>query len=136
MRTETLPFLLLRRGVRGWEWEALPASILHNLVHQAKLAEQSEQCDETVQSMKKVAGMRVDLTVEGRNLLSLHIKNVIRTRRASWRIIINKEENRGGGDKLKMIWEYLQMVETEIQLIRCAILGVLDKHLIPAPNIG
>ena len=98
--------------------------------------EQSEQCDETVQSMKKVAGMRVDLTVEGRNLLSLHIKNVIRTRRASWRIIINKEENRGGGDKLKMIWEYLQMVETEIQLIRCAILGVLDKHLIPAPNIG
>ena len=114
MRTETLPFLLLRCGVRGWEWEALPASILHNLVHQAKLAEQAEQCDEMVQSMKKVAGMRVELTVEGRNLLSLHIKIVIRTRRASWRIISNKEENRGGGDKLKMIWEYRQMVETEI----------------------
>ena len=113
MRTETLPFLLLRRGVRGWEWEALPASILHNLVHQAKLAEQAEQCDEMVQSMKKVAGMRVELTVEGRNLLSLHIKIVIRTRRASWRIISSieqKEENKGGEDKLKMIREYRQMV--------------------------
>ena len=35
---------------------------------------------------------------------------------------------------LKMIWEYRQMVETELQLIRCDILGVLDEHLIPAPN--
>ena len=86
--------------------------------------------------MKKVAGMDVELTVEERNLLSVAYKNVIGARRASWRIISNKEENRGGGDKLKMIWEYRQMVETEIQFIRCAILGVLDKHLIPAPNIG
>ncbi|XDB62287.1 hypothetical protein AB1E18_015632 [Capra hircus] len=83
-----------------------------------------------VKSMKKVAGADAELTVEGRNLLSVHIKTVIRSRRASWRITRNKEENKGE-DKLKMIWEYRQMVETELQLIRCDILGVLDEHLIP-----
>ncbi|KAB0368922.1 hypothetical protein FD755_018927 [Muntiacus reevesi] len=69
-----------------------------------------------VKSVKKVAGMDVELTVEGRNLLSV----------ASWRIISNKEENKGGEGKLK----------TELQLICYDILGVLGKHLIPAPNIG
>lgn len=43
----------------------------------------------------------MELTVEGRNLLSVHIKTVIRSRRASWRITHNKEENKGGEDKLK-----------------------------------
>ena len=66
-----------------------------------------------VESMKKVAGMDVELTVEERNLLSVAYKNVIGARRASWRIISSieqKEENKGGEDKLKMIREYRQMV--------------------------
>ena len=45
-----------------------------DLVYQAKLAERAEQCDEMVKSVTKVAGMDVELTVEGRNLLSVHIK--------------------------------------------------------------
>lgn len=68
---------------------------------------------EMVESMKKVAGMDVELTVEERNLLSVAYKNVIGARRASWRIISSieqKEENKGGEDKLKMIREYRQMV--------------------------
>lgn len=63
--------------------------------------------------MKKVAGMDVELTVEERNLLSVAYKNVIGARRASWRIISSieqKEENKGGEDKLKMIKEYRTMV--------------------------
>ncbi|GAB5580682.1 14-3-3 protein epsilon isoform X2 [Prionailurus iriomotensis] len=95
--------------------------------------------DEMVESMKKVAGMDVELTVEERNLLSVAYKNVIGARRASWRIISSieqKEENKGGEDKLKMIREYRQMVETELKLICCDILDVLDKHLIPAANTG
>uniref|UniRef100_A0A8C2N3H6 14-3-3 domain-containing protein n=1 Tax=Cricetulus griseus TaxID=10029 RepID=A0A8C2N3H6_CRIGR len=93
-----------------------------DLVYQAKLVEQAKQYYEMVESMKKVAGMNVD---------------VIGARRASWRIISiieQKEENKGGEDKLKMIWEYWQMVETELKLICCDILDVLDKHLIPAAN--
>lgn len=68
---------------------------------------------EMVDSMKKVAGMDVELTVEERNLLSVAYKNVIGARRASWRIISSieqKEENKGGEDKLKMIREYRQTV--------------------------
>uniref|UniRef100_A0A2I3SMC3 14-3-3 domain-containing protein n=1 Tax=Pan troglodytes TaxID=9598 RepID=A0A2I3SMC3_PANTR len=41
-------------------------------------------------------------------------------RRASWRIISSieqKEENKEGEDKLKMIWEYQQMIETELKLL-------------------
>uniref|UniRef100_A0A2K5PZV3 14-3-3 protein epsilon n=1 Tax=Cebus imitator TaxID=2715852 RepID=A0A2K5PZV3_CEBIM len=110
-----------------------------DLVYQVKLAEQAERYDEMVESMKKVAGMDVELTVEERNLLSVAYKNVIGARRASWRIISSieqKEENKGGEDKLKMILEYRQMVETELKLICCDILDVLDKHLIPATNTG
>ncbi|KPP78259.1 14-3-3 protein epsilon-like [Scleropages formosus] len=118
-----------------------------DLVYQAKLAEQAERYDEMVESMKKVAGMDVELTVEERNLLSVAYKNVIGARRASWRIISSieqKEENKGGEDKLKMIREYRQtvgwgagtQVETELKSICNDILDVLDKHLIPAANTG
>lgn len=64
--------------------------------------------------MKNVAGMDVELTVEERNLLSVAYKNVIGARRASWRIISSieqREENKGGEEKLKMIREYRQTVK-------------------------
>uniref|UniRef100_A0A8D2CYC7 14-3-3 domain-containing protein n=1 Tax=Sciurus vulgaris TaxID=55149 RepID=A0A8D2CYC7_SCIVU len=89
-----------------------------DLVYQAKLAEQAERYNEMVESMKKVEGMDVELTVEERNLLSVAYKNVIGARRASWRIISSieqKEENKGGEDKLKMIREYRVMVKSRIK---------------------
>ena len=52
---------------------------------------------EMVASMKAVASLDVELTVEERNLLSVAYKNVIGARRASWRIISSieqKEENK------------------------------------------
>ncbi|MEQ2196746.1 hypothetical protein XENOCAPTIV_011375 [Xenoophorus captivus] len=67
--------------------------------------------------MKKVAGMDVELTVEERNLLSVAYKNVIGARRASWRIISSieqREENKGGEEKLKMIREYRQTVNDSV----------------------
>ena len=60
-------------------------------VYMAKLAEQAERYDEMVQSMKKVADLNVELTVEERNLLSVAYKNVIGAKRASWRIISSIE---------------------------------------------
>uniref|UniRef100_W5KHJ6 14-3-3 protein epsilon n=1 Tax=Astyanax mexicanus TaxID=7994 RepID=W5KHJ6_ASTMX len=91
-----------------------------HFVYQAKLAEQAERYDEMVESMKSVAGKDVELTVEERNLLSVAYKNVIGARRASWRIISSieqKEESKGGEDKLKMIREYRQTVEKELKSI-------------------
>merc|ERR1739844_260338 len=87
-------------------------------VYKAKLAEQAERYDEMVASMKTVASLDVELTVEERNLLSVAYKNVIGARRASWRIISSieqKEENKAAEDKLKMIKTYRTQVEQELK---------------------
>lgn len=88
-----------------------------------------------VESMKNVAGMDVELTVEERNLLSVAYKNVIGARRASWRIISSieqKEENKGGEEKLKMIREYRQTVRPVI----CYCLQIVDVwHLFAVNNL-
>jgi len=108
-------------------------------VYKAKLAEQAERYDEMVESMKKVAALDVELTVEERNLLSVAYKNVIGARRASWRIISSieqKEENKGSEEKVDMIRKYRNTVEDELKDICGDILQVLDKHLIPAATQG
>lgn len=108
-------------------------------VYKAKLAEQAERYDEMVESMKKVASLDLELSVEERNLLSVAYKNVIGARRASWRIISSieqKEENKGAEDKLEMIRQYRAQVEKELRDICSDILTVLDKHLIPCASSG
>ncbi len=62
-----------------------------------------------VECMKSVAALDMELTVEERNLLSVAYKNVIGARRASWRIISSieqKEETKGGSERVDMIREY------------------------------
>ncbi|XP_033834614.2 14-3-3 protein epsilon-like [Periophthalmus magnuspinnatus] len=110
-----------------------------NLVYKAKLAEQAERYDEMVESMKNVAFKQVELTVEERNLLSVAYKNVIGARRASWRILSSleqKEQSKGGEDKLKMIRDYRKTVEQELKDICEDILDVLEKCLIPISTTG
>lgn len=108
-------------------------------VYMAKLAEQAERYDEMVTSMKEVAKMDVELTVEERNLLSVAYKNVIGARRASWRIISSieqKEENKGNDKHVEMTKEYKSKVEGELVTICNDILSVLNDHLIPTATSG
>jgi len=73
-------------------------------VYVAKLSEQAERYDEMVAAMKKVATLNAPLSVEERNLLSVAYKNVIGSRRASWRIISSieqKEESKGNDSHVK-----------------------------------
>ena len=94
---------------------------------------------EMVSSMKKVAMINGDLTVEERNLLSVAYKNVIGARRASWRIISSieqKEELKGSDNRVVLIRDYRIQVEKELKEICGDILEVLDSHLIPASNSG
>ncbi len=100
-------------------------------VYQAKLAEQAERYEgknsinwdlefscafallEMVESMKKVAKIDQELTVEERNLLSVAYKNLIGARRASWRIITNiesKEENKSENSKIALTKKYRSQV--------------------------
>ena len=110
-----------------------------NHVYLAKLAEQAERYDEMVESMKNVARLDLDLTVEERNLLSVGYKNVIGARRASWRImssIEQKEESKGNDQNVKLIKGYRHKVEEELSKICNDILTVIDKHLIPSSGSG
>jgi 14-3-3 protein epsilon len=87
-----------------------------------------------VNAMKEVAKLGVELTVEERNLLSVAYKNVIGTRRASWRIISSieqKEESKGNADHVTKIKEYRHKVEKELEGICGDILALIDEHLIP-----
>ncbi|XP_076921966.1 14-3-3 protein 9 isoform X1 [Bidens hawaiensis] len=110
-----------------------------NFIYVAKLAEQAERYDEMVDAMKKVAKLDVELTVEERNLLSVGYKNVVGSRRASWRILSSieqKEESRGNEVNVKRIKEYRQKVETELTDICNDIMVVIDEHLIPSSSAG
>uniref|UniRef100_A0A1D1ZI66 14-3-3-like protein GF14 iota n=1 Tax=Anthurium amnicola TaxID=1678845 RepID=A0A1D1ZI66_9ARAE len=108
-------------------------------VYTAKLAEQAERYEEMVESMKKVAMLNLELTVEERNLLSVGYKNVIGARRASWRImssIEQKEESKGNEQNVKLIKGYCQNVEEELTKICNDILAIIDEHLIPSSSSG
>merc|ERR1712078_127968 len=99
-------------------------------VYKAKLAEQAERYDEMVASMKTVASLDVELTVEERNLLSVAYKNVIGARRASWRVI-SSIENKGDNDRAEVIKQYRVKIETELVDICADILNIIDANLIP-----
>ena len=94
---------------------------------------------EMVETMKKVAKVDSELTVEERNLLSVGYKNVIGARRASWRImssIEQKEESKGNESNVKHIKGYRQKVEDELADICKDILTIIDQHLIPHATSG
>jgi len=115
------------------------ASERENHVYMAKLAEQAERYDEMVQSMKEVAKLNVELSVEERNLLSVAYKNVIGARRASWRIVSSieqKEESKGNEAQVVKIKAYRQKIESELSGVCDDVLKVLDEHLIKAAESG
>lgn len=96
-------------------------------------------CAEMVDAMKKVAKLDVELSVEERNLFSVGYKNVVGSRRASWRILSSieqKEESKGNELNVKRIRDYRQKVELELSNICSDIMIILDEHLIPSTNIA
>lgn len=102
-----------------------------SLVFLAKLAEQAERYDEMVDHMKAVANNHnVELSVEERNLLSVAYKNVIGSRRASWRVI-SSIENKGDNDRAEHIKSYRLKIETELVEICNDILMIIENNLIP-----
>ena len=98
----------------------------------AKLAEQAQRYEETVEFTKKVS---TAMESEERNLLFLVYKNVIIVRRASWHIISSieqKEESRGNKDHVSMIRDYISKIKPKLSNIYDGILKLLDTKLIPS----
>lgn len=89
--------------------------------------------------MKEVAKLGGELSVDERNLLSVAYKNVVGTRRASWRIISSieqKEESKGSDKHVGTIREYRTKIETELEQVCQDVLDVLDDSLIPNAQTG
>jgi len=102
------------------------------LVQRAKLAEQAERYDDMASAMKKVTELGSELSNEERNLLSVAYKNVVGSRRSSWRVISSIEQKTEGSEKKQaMAKEYRETVEKELKEICQDVLSLLDKHLIP-----
>lgn len=101
------------------------------LIYRAKLAEQAERFDEMVEFMKKVATMSQALSVEDRNLLSVAYKNVIGSRRASWRVISSIESKASDGPDEKYVLTYKRQIERELEDICQDILNIIHTDLIP-----
>ncbi|KAI4763378.1 14-3-3 protein [Aureobasidium sp. EXF-3400] len=100
----------------------------------ARLCEQAERYDVT--NNNQIGG---ELTVDERNLLSVAYKNVVGTRRASWRIISSieqKEEQKGSDKHVTIIRDYRQKIETELEKVCQDVLDVLDDSLIPKAESG
>lgn len=97
----------------------------------AKIAETAERYDDMCDFMKsRVENFASNpLSVEERNLLSVAFKNVIGSRRASWRTLAAELDSQGE-DKLLQI--YKDQVEKELEAISKNVLTLLETHLISA----
>ncbi|XP_054469592.1 14-3-3-like protein [Anoplopoma fimbria] len=103
-----------------------------DLIQRAKLAEQAERYDDMAESMKEVTEKGEELTNEERNLLSVAYKNVVGARRSAWRVLSSIGVKAEGCDtKQKMVTEYREKVEQELQDICGNVLKLLENHLIP-----
>ncbi|KOS21192.1 14-3-3 protein -like protein [Escovopsis weberi] len=105
----------------------------------ARLCEQAERYDEMVEYMKAVVALGGELSIDERNLLSVAYKNVVGTRRASWRIISSieqKEESKGSDKHVSTIKEYRAKIEEELEKVCQDVLNVLIESLIPNAASG
>ncbi len=67
--------------------------------------------------MKKATESGIKLNNENRNLLSVAYKNVVGSRRSSWRVISSIEAKAEDEEKKKMTKEYLEKIEEELKEI-------------------
>ncbi len=91
-----------------------------------------------VTHLKEIVKMGGELSMDERNLLNLAYKNMIATRRVSWRNISAIELKKAGGSQkdISTIREYRHRIEDELEKICQDALGELDKRLIPNASTG
>ena len=93
-------------------------------IDRAKLAEQAERYDDMAKMMKEVTQTGSKLSSEERNLLSVAYKNVVGSRRSSWRVISSIEQkmqqdtvdgkNEGTEVKKEMARTYKETITKEL----------------------
>lgn len=109
------------------------------LVFEAKLCEQMEIYDEMARMMKALVMLGgPSLDIEERNLLSVAFKNVVGSRRASWRIVSSIVER--GNQSARCVaaaTAYRNKIAAEIEAICDEYLAILRQILLPrAPDMN
>ena len=97
----------------------------------AKLSEQAERYDDMAESMKQVTIGDGELSNEERNLLSVAYKNVVGSRRSSWRVVSSLEA-KAEDKRLQLAKDYRCKIEAELTEI-CQDVLVSPPLLIFAP---
>lgn len=101
-----------------------------DLIVLARVAETAERYEDMCQVLKKMIEKDAQLSVEERNLLSVAYKNVVGSRRASWRTIQN-EASAPDSDEKSLMEKYRQQIESELDHICEEVINLLKDHLIP-----
>merc|ERR1712232_301398 len=99
-------------------------------VAMAQLADQAERYEDMVEYMKKVAQSDSELSVEERNLLSVAYKNVIGSRRSSWRILSSILQKQTETAYTSMATNLQKKIEGELSTLCKDVLDLLDNHLL------
>lgn len=105
-------------------------------VYLAKLYERAERYEDMVMWITKFIQLEPKLSMDERNILSAGFKNIIGSKRSSWRLLQNlerKEEKKGGNNNtnLNSVREVKVKVENEMRRICDDIQNILDKYLVP-----
>jgi 14-3-3 protein epsilon len=102
-------------------------------VYLAKLYERAERFDEMVQWINKFVQLDANLSSEERNILSAGYKNIISSKRSSWRLLnsLEKKEEKKKSPSISYLREIKGKVEDEMRAICDDIQNTLDKYLIP-----
>lgn len=97
----------------------------------ARLAEQTERYEDMREAMREHAEQKKLLNVEERNLLSVAYKNVVGTRRSSWRVVSSIVSKDASETQKKIATEYLNRINNELRSICNEVLKLLEECLIP-----
>jgi len=88
------------------------------------MAEQMERYEDMMEKMMEFTKLGSVLTSKERNLLSVAFKNVVGSKRSSWRIISNIEEQD------QILTSYLSRISSEIELICNQVAKLIDDYLL------
>jgi 14-3-3 protein epsilon len=102
-------------------------------VYLAKLHERAERFPEMVKHINNFVKLDPVLNNEERNILSAGFKNVISTKRASWRLLnsLERKEEKKNSQNLNYLKEVKGKIEDEMRDICNDIQDTLDKYLVP-----
>lgn len=100
-----------------------------DLIILARVAETAERYEDMCCVLKAMIEKDPQLSVEERNLLSVAYKNVVGSRRASWRTIQN-EASAPDTDEKSLMEKYRKQIEAELREICNEVIDLLKDHLI------